>query len=156
MTTNTPSRADSFRAGIMFGLGFSIPFFALLWGIVGIVAYFDEQPKRAEGVGFARPEFGPESRIVVVEHGAQRGKASLYVHGQLENQGENSWRSVTLQVRLRSADDKLLGACDGSRFAPLRPGEKAFFQVDCDQWDQDAFPEYDHYEIEVIDASPVY
>jgi hypothetical protein len=154
MEADTPDRSRPFRSGVLFGLGFSLPFLALFWGVIGVIALIGSNDENAISRNADGTPIRPDTQLVVVEHGDQRGESSLYVYGQIANQGTDSWDYVKLQVRLLDAEGQLVGLCMGSTFDVVRPGERAYFQVDCDNWDRDAFPRYERYEIEVTDASP--
>jgi hypothetical protein len=154
MDMTPPSRSESFRTGFIFGCGFSVPFIILLIGGLLLVGVIAERKKEPESKLFVRKSFGPDAHLTVIDHGAQRGASSLYVFGRVSNHGADTWDHAVLQVRLLGADGKLLGVCRGGTLGPLRPGTEAYFQVDCDGWDSDAFPNYERYEVDVIDASP--
>jgi hypothetical protein len=89
-----------------------------------------------------------------VTHGDHAGSSSLYVVGELVNKGKETWESVRLQVRLFDAHDQLVGLCEDILLNPLRPGAQVAFQVDCDKWDNDAFPKYKRYTVAIVDARP--
>jgi hypothetical protein len=143
-----------FRSGVLFGCGFSVPFVVLL--VVGqlLVGLVTDRKMKAASSGFVRKSFGADAHLVVLEHAAQRGASSLYVYGRVGNQGTDAWDHAILQVRLLSSDGKLVGVCNGGTMGPLHPGREAYFQVNCDNWDRDAFPKYERYEVDVADASP--
>ncbi len=148
------ARPGSFRRGLIFGLGFALPFMALLWGGVFILnlVLSDDPPPASEGT--VRQQFGPEAGLTILDQSVHRGSSSLYVVGQIANQGTESWERIHLEVRLLDREDHVVGLCVDALFSALRPGGQAYFQIDCDKWHADAFPEYQRYTIEVVDASP--
>jgi hypothetical protein len=153
-TLRRASLRSPFQSGLLFGLGFSIPFIVLFWLGVGVLSLVMRNAEEPPPKMPARATFGPNSGLSIVTHGDHAGSSSLYVVGELVNKGKETWESVRLQVRLFDAHDQLVGLCEDILLNPLRPGAQVAFQVDCDKWDNDAFPKYKRYTVAIVDARP--
>ena len=152
MDLAVPTRRDSFRSGLLFGVGFSVPFMVVFWIGFAILAIVMREIQTPPGKVPQRTSFGPDAGLTILEQNAHGGSSSLYVVGQLANKGRESWESVRLQVRLLDSENHVVGLCEEMLLGILRPGSQVYFQVDCDNWDNDAFPKYEHYLVEVVDA----
>ena len=151
---NTPTGRESFKRGMLFSLGFSIPFILLFWAGFGLLAWVIRDGEEPQTKQSQPATFGPNSGLKVIKHRAVTGSASLYVVGVVANTGKDSWDTVTIVVRLFDADGQVVGLCKEGLWAKVRPGTQIDFQVDCDDWYKDAFPRYQRYSVEVGDARP--
>jgi hypothetical protein len=95
-------------------------------------------------------EFGPSSGLVIESQEPIQTESNLSVLGVLRNDGANAWQFIRFQISLRGAQGGIVGICEDSAMAPVYPGQKRTFQLNCR-----GIPEYKTYTLEIVNASYV-
>lgn len=155
----SPSR-QSFRAyfisGLALGLGFSAIFVPSFWAGMAALAFTVKPPSDSSDGARLFKQYGPSAGLAIDSQQPTRTRSNLSVLGVVRNDGTDPWQYIRFQVNLFGAEEQLLGLCEGAAFAPLFPGQKRPFQIDCRGSDDHPLPDYRTYAIEIVDASYVY
>jgi len=150
-----PTFKSTFRSGLAFGLGFSLIFVVVFWLGLVVVVYTVKPPSDKTDMSALFKQFKPSSGLTVETQQPSRTKWNLSVLGVVRNDGKEPWQFIRFQINLLAADGSLVGLCEGSASAPLFPGQKRPFQVDCRGSEDHPLPEYNTYTLEIVDASYV-
>jgi len=99
--------------------------------------------------------YGPDAKIVIASQEVTRTKSNLSILGTIRNDGSDAWQFIRYQVTLRNAEGRLVGFCSDSDTLSIHPGQSRPFQVDCPRNRDAPLPAYDHFTLEIVEASIV-
>lgn len=106
-----------------------------------------------ERMASLRGNFGPDSGLEITEHRQRQEENRLVFLGQLANNGDQSWQTITVKVDLFDAEDTFLDQCETYIRGHLAAGGTTYFKVDCSRCAPSAITEFARYEINVTDAN---
>ena len=130
---------DNFRAGVLFGTGFTIAFVAIAYAFFFIL----EEMETTDRVDLGSKDVEiVSSRIVELEN-------RIVVLGNSRNISGETLSVVTLDVELFDSDGELLDRCDAA-IRRLMPDEEQSFKVVCSSCNDIAVEDIVTHEIEVI------
>ena len=131
-------------AGLLFGLGFAIPFFTVQWlGYKYVIGELESMlPDFEDSV-----MFGPDSGLSIVSHELSETEDGRRILGTVRNNGQVTWDSVTFGALFYDPDDKVLDQCEGNIFIKLSPGQDRVFSIRC----YGTLP-FERFAVEILDA----
>ena len=97
-------------------------------------------------------EFSSEAGIIITSHKERKVTNSVDILGVLENQGEDTWGSINIEVELFDKEGNFVDECSEYISGNILPGEKQNFKVSCRRCEKNPLPEYKKYTIKVKDA----
>lgn len=113
----------------------------------------ERQMGNAEELRASWGNYGPDSGLEIVEHRQRQEENRPVFLGQLANNGEDTWQSITVKVDLFDAEGTFLDQCENYIRGHLAPGGTTYFKVDCSRCAPSTITEFTRYEINITDAS---
>lgn len=101
-------------------------------------------------------QFGPDSGLSIVEHRERRSEGTLDVLGKIQNDGEDTWQSITIKVEMFDDAGVFVDECQEYVNATLAPGAALNFKATCGGCPKQELPEFDTYTVAITSASKMY
>ncbi len=150
------------KIGFLLGIGFIIPQLLVLYtGTVLTIlaipsmldAQFDELDEFTDS-GFAEAalDYDRTDHIEVTQFREQKNGEQLLVLGTIQNTGDKSTNSITLEAELSDKAGEFVYECTEYISKNLEPGESENFQIKCG-CGQNPMPEYATMNVRVVSAS---
>ena len=108
--------------GLLFGIGFGIA--------AGFIYYVVSEKMSEKMMSSIWNEAGIEKLVITQQEEVKRDDG-VYILGTIENRGEESVRSISLQVDLFDKAGKFVDQCSGHLGSSTKPGEARNFKVAC-------------------------
>ena len=142
-------------SGFLYGIGFMVA--------IGIGSYFviNQIESEFESEGFDETftsidyvRFDESANLEVAVQTEEITDSLFNLLGQISNNGESTWSSVSLKATLFDESGRFLDQCEHYHRGTIAPGESDYFKMSCgSQCSMVALENYARYELEVIDAS---
>lgn len=152
--------------GLFVGTGFTVAMYTV--GYIAMDYYTDSAKSKfkseisieGKGGGSASftsldniyKEYDQDAGLVVVSHKERRVGKSVDILGVIENQGNDTWGSINIEVELFDKKGGFVDECSEYIQGSIKPGEKQNFKVSCRRCDKNPLPKYEKYTIAVKNA----
>ncbi|PCI77889.1 MAG: hypothetical protein COB20_07040 [SAR86 cluster bacterium] len=142
-------------SGFLYGIGFVLAIsIGSYFVITQIESEFeiDELGETYTSIDYVR--FDESANLEVVIDSEEITDTEFNLLGQISNNGETDWSSISLKAILFDESGKFLDQCEHYHRGMLAAGESNYFKMSCgSQCSVVALENYARYELEVIDAS---
>lgn len=145
-------------SGFGVGLGFAVAAVAVIYFSSELLmkkvtkdAYAvaeEEMPK-----SFGYKSYSKDSGLSIKSHKEREIKHGMEVLAEIENNGDTTWSSVSLEVELFNSKGEFIDECSGYLQGKLAPGEVENVKVKCGGCKDNPLAAYDSYTIDISNAS---
>lgn len=140
--------------GFLIGLGFSIALILVIGGAryIYMKYVYPEQMSETMLESGLWKEYSDEAGLSITEHSPIQTEFNLEVVGVIQNEGEDTWDGISIEVELFDATGKFIDECTEYISSPIAPSERENFKVSCGGCEKRPLSDFDHYEISIKDA----
>lgn len=140
------------------GLGFVVAVVAVIYFSTGVLikkvtedAYAAAEEEMPESFGYK--QYSSDSGLVVKSHHEREIEHGMEVLAEIENSGDTTWSSVSVEVELFDSDGHFVDECTSYLRGRIAPGETKNVKIKCGGCKDSPLTAYDSYTLAIIDAS---
>jgi hypothetical protein len=111
------------KDGALFAVGFTIVAIAITYAYSSIIATMYDSDDFMMGQS--------TDDITVLESRIVKRDDRLVVLGKYQNDGDQSWSSLTIKADFFGVDDSFLDQCEEYSSGSLESGQEAYFRLEC-------------------------
>lgn len=135
--------------GFLYGIGIG----AMIMAASYVSVLFWEDAMDYDDYDDGYVEFDASTALKVIEETYTKVDAqNAMIVGVIENQSENPWGSINLEVELLDKGGKLIDEFSEYIQSTLEPGDKENFKLDISYCEKNELPEFDRYTLRIVDA----
>ena len=135
-------------SGLLTGIGFAIAMVAIFYG----TGRWADSHRPEESF---YKKYKPDSGLIIKDHRPQQLEQNTVFIGSVQNNGKDSWDSISIVAELFDKDDKFVDKCSSYETGRVAPGQSHNFKVSCGGCRDSTVAPYDHYTIAIVDANYV-
>ena len=140
------------------GLGFAVAVVAVTYLASEILmekvtedAYAAAEEQTPESFGFKK--YSEDSGLFIKSHKSRKLEYGMEILAEVENSGDTTWSSVSLEAELFDSNGNFVDECSGYLRGNIAPGEVKNIKVKCGGCKDSPLPAYETYVIDIVDAS---
>ncbi len=144
--------------GFGMGLGFSLAAVVVIYLATGMLmektyeeAYAAAEDEAPESFGYQR--YSADSGLSIKSHRDRKLTYGMEILAEIENTGDTTWSSVSVEAELFDAEGSFVDECSGYLRGRIAPGEVKNVKIECGGCKDSPLAEYARYTIEIADAS---
>jgi hypothetical protein len=104
----------------------------------------------SETFGFEK--FDDDSGLIIKSHRERKIPNGVEILAEVENTGETTWSSVSIEVELFDDQDRFVDECTTYLSGNMAPQRVENAKIKCGGCENNPLPEYARYTIRVVDA----
>ena len=132
-------------SGLLIGIGFAVALVAVFYGT-------ERWMKSATAEGELYKKYKPDSGLVIKNHRPQPLEQGAAFLGTVENNGKDTWESISIVAELFDKDGQFVDKCSSYESGGIAPGQSRNFKVSCGGCRDSTGTAYDHYTIAIVEA----
>jgi len=140
------------------GLGFAIAAVAVLYFASELLmkkateeAYAVAEEEMSDSYGYKR--YSEDSGLSIKSHKERKIEYGMEVLAEIENSGDATWSSVSLEAELFDSTGKFVDECSGYLRGKIAPGEIKNVKIKCGGCKDSPLAAYETYTLVISDAS---
>ena len=138
-------------SGLLTGIGFAVAIAAVFFGI----GRWEKSQASDQLAGFEMRQYKPDSGLIIKDHRPLTTDQNTAFIGTVENNGKDTWESVSIDVDLFDKGGQFVDKCSGYERGRIAPGQTHNFKASCGGCRDASVAQYDHYTIAIVDANYV-
>lgn len=135
-------------SGLLTGIGFAVAILAVFYG----TERWENSQKAEEGL---YKKYKPDSGLIIKDHRPQQLQQNAAFIGTIQNNGKDTWDSVSIVAELFDKDGQFVDKCSAYESGRIAPGQSHNFKVSCGGCRDSTVPPYDRYTIAIVGANYV-
>lgn len=151
----TERKATKILHGFLSGIGFSFAFVLVI--AAALYAYSQYMRSEIESVEITSmsrwKQYDENAGLAIMSHRPIRRENNLEIVGVVENNGTDTWQSISIEVELFDSEGNFMDECSEYISSALAPKQSENFKVSCGGCEKRPLAEFDRYEIAIKDAS---